>query len=50
MRVRACSDVKRHDSRPVIVARSEIKDLIEKDGMNGVKADLEEALAKGRST
>lgn len=38
----------RHDF--VIVARSEIKDLVEKDGMNGVKASLEEALAKGRST
>jgi ribonuclease P protein component len=38
----------RHDF--VIVARSEIKDLIEKEGMEGVKANLEEALAKGRST
>lgn len=38
----------RHDF--VIVARAEIKDLVEKDGMNGVKANLEEALAKGRST
>jgi ribonuclease P protein component len=38
----------RHDF--VIVARAEIKDLVEKDGMNGVKASLEEALAKGRST
>jgi ribonuclease P protein component len=38
----------RHDF--VIVARAEIKDLIEKDGMNGVKANLGEAIAKGRST
>lgn len=38
----------RHDF--VIVARAEIKELVEKDGMNGVKANLEEALAKGRST
>jgi ribonuclease P protein component len=38
----------RHDF--VIVARAEIKELIEKDGMIGVKANLEEALAKGRST
>jgi ribonuclease P protein component len=38
----------RHDF--VIVARAEIKDLAEKDGMTGVKTDLEEALAKGRST
>jgi ribonuclease P protein component len=38
----------RHDF--VIVARAEIKDLIEKGGMNGVKEDLEEALSKGRST
>jgi ribonuclease P protein component len=38
----------RHDF--VIVARAEIKELIEKDGMNGVKVNLEEALAKGRST
>jgi ribonuclease P protein component len=38
----------RHDF--VIVARAEIKDLIEKDGVNGVRANLEEALAKGRST
>jgi ribonuclease P protein component len=38
----------RHDF--VIVARAEIKDLIEKDGMNGVKENLEEALAKVRST
>jgi len=34
----------------VIVARTEIKDLIERDGMEGVRTDLEEALAKGRST
>ena len=32
----------RHDF--VIVARAEIGDLIEKDGMDGVRADLEEAL------
>lgn len=38
----------RHDF--VIVARAEINDLIEKDGMNGVKGNLEEALAKVRST
>jgi ribonuclease P protein component len=38
----------RHDF--VIVARAEIKDLIEKDGMNGVKANLGEAIVKGRST
>ena len=38
----------RHDF--VIVARAEIKDLIAQGGMNGVKANLEEALAKGRST
>lgn len=38
----------RHDF--VIVARAEINDLIEKDGMNGVKGNLEEALNKGRST
>lgn len=38
----------RHDF--VIVARSEIKDLIEREGMTGVSADLEEALAGGRST
>jgi ribonuclease P protein component len=38
----------RHDF--VIVARAEINDLIEKDGMNGVKGNLEEALSKGRST
>jgi len=34
----------------VIVARAEISDLIEKDGMNGVREDLESALGKGRST
>lgn len=34
----------------VIVARAEIKDLIERDGMAGVAANLEEALAGGRST
>jgi ribonuclease P protein component len=39
---------RRHDF--VIVARAEINDLIEKGGMNGLKADLEEAMAKGRST
>lgn len=38
----------RHDF--VIVARSEIKDLIEREGMNGVRENLEEALAGGRST
>lgn len=38
----------RHDF--VIVARAEINGLIEKDGMNGVKGNLEEALGKGRST
>jgi ribonuclease P protein component len=38
----------RHDF--VIVARAEINDLISKEGMNGVKANLEEALSKGRST
>jgi ribonuclease P protein component len=38
----------RHDF--VIVARVEINDLIEKDGMNGVRSNLEEALGKGRST
>src|ERR671911_232385 len=38
----------RHDF--VIVARSEIKELIERDGMKGVSTDLEEALAGGRST
>ncbi|HST68332.1 MAG TPA: ribonuclease P protein component [Solirubrobacterales bacterium] len=34
----------------VIVARPDIKELIEREGMNGVRANLEEALAKGRST
>lgn len=34
----------------VIVARAEIKELIAKEGMNGVKGNLEEALAKARST
>lgn len=38
----------RHDF--VIVARSEIKDLIEREGMDGVKSNLEEALAGKRST
>jgi ribonuclease P protein component len=38
----------RHDF--VIVARSEINDLIEKSGMNGVQENLEEALSKVRST
>lgn len=38
----------RHDF--VIVARAEIKDLIEREGMVGVSANLEEALAGGRST
>lgn len=38
----------RHDF--VIVARAEISELIAKDGLEGVKANLEEALAKGRST
>ena len=38
----------RHDF--VVVARAEIKDLVDKDGMGGVKANLEEALAKGCST
>ena len=38
----------RHDF--VIVARTEIKDLIEREGMSGVGTDLEEALAGGRST
>lgn len=38
----------RHDF--VIVARAEINDLIEKDGMNGVRENLEEALSKVRST
>jgi len=34
----------------VIVARSEIGDLIERDGTPGVTKSLEEALAGGRST
>jgi ribonuclease P protein component len=38
----------RHDF--VIVARREIKDLIEREGMEGVRANLEEALAGNRST
>ena len=38
----------RHDF--VIVARAEIKDLIEKDGTSGVTTNLEEALAGERST
>ncbi|MGN6664461.1 MAG: ribonuclease P protein component [Solirubrobacterales bacterium] len=38
----------RHDF--VIVARAEINDLIEKEGTNGVAANLEEALAGRRST
>jgi ribonuclease P protein component len=38
----------RHDF--VIVARSEIKDLIEREGTNGVSSNLEEALGKVRST
>lgn len=38
----------RHDF--VIVARAEIKDLIDRDGMNGVQENLEEALAGSRST
>jgi ribonuclease P protein component len=38
----------RHDF--VIVARSEIKELIEREGMTGVAVNLEEALAGGRST
>jgi ribonuclease P protein component len=38
----------RHDF--VIVARAEIKDLIEREGMKGAIANLEEALAGGRST
>ncbi|HEU5253871.1 MAG TPA: ribonuclease P protein component [Solirubrobacterales bacterium] len=38
----------RHDF--VIVARTEIKDLIEREGMSGVGANLEEALAGSRST
>ncbi|HEU5061801.1 MAG TPA: ribonuclease P protein component [Solirubrobacterales bacterium] len=38
----------RHDF--VIVARGEIRDLIENEGMSGVRANLEEALAGSRST
>lgn len=38
----------RHDF--VIVARADINDLIEKSGMDGVKENLEEALARVRST
>jgi ribonuclease P protein component len=38
----------RHDF--VIVARAEIKDLIEREGTQGVAESLEEALAGGRST
>lgn len=38
----------RHDF--VIVARSEINELIEREGMKGVSDNLEEALAGGRST
>ncbi|HEX6603225.1 MAG TPA: ribonuclease P protein component, partial [Solirubrobacterales bacterium] len=38
----------RHDF--VIVARGEIKELIDREGMKGVRANLEEALAGGRST
>lgn len=34
----------------VIVARAEIKDLIEREGMAGLSANLQEALAGGRST
>ncbi len=38
----------RHDF--VIVARAEIGDLIDREGMDGVKTDLEAALGEGRST
>ena len=38
----------RHDF--VIVARPDIKELIERDGMDGVRENLAEALAGGRST
>jgi ribonuclease P protein component len=38
----------RHDF--VIVARPDIKDLIEREGMKGIQENLEEALAGGRST
>ncbi|HET7416723.1 MAG TPA: ribonuclease P protein component [Solirubrobacterales bacterium] len=34
----------------VIVARAEIKELIDKGGMDAAKENLEEALSKGRST
>ena len=34
----------------VIVARADLKDLVDKGGMAGVKANLEEALAGSRST
>ena len=34
----------------VIVARPDIKELIDREGMNGARANLEEALAGGRST
>ena len=39
---------RKHDF--VIVARAEIKDLIEREGTPGVAKSLEEALAGGRST
>jgi ribonuclease P protein component len=38
----------RHDF--VIVARAEIRDLVDREGTNGVRGNLEEALAGGRST
>lgn len=38
----------RHDF--VIVARPEIRDLVEREGTDGVAKNLEEALAGGRST
>lgn len=38
----------RHDF--VVVARGEIKELIERDGIGGVRTNLEEALAGSRST
>lgn len=38
----------RHDF--VIVARADLKELIDREGMGGVKANLEEALAGRRST
>jgi ribonuclease P protein component len=34
----------------VIVARADLKDLIDREGMAGAKANLEEALAGSRST